>query len=310
MKKAFLVALAVLMLVSSLTACGNKKANYDEDGYSRVLYDDSDAESSEDEEEEADEKTETDKSTDSQTDTDSAEDNTKLIESRASDTDSDKNTTSSKKSSSSAASSKAASSANNTAASSKSISSKSGTVSASPASKASTPSSSSTVSSDYDTDTSSDSDTDTEWFDSENDSTDSDFDSDSDTDTDSDSEIEKGTFEYDDMTFPINGSSIEVGQDFETADELLGGPNDKVGNVYYYDECEITTNGDEDEEIITKITIISSNYYISKDIRIGSTTEDLLVAFGDAEYGYTYTLDERTLNFVVVNDVVTEISFS
>ena len=309
MKKAILIMLAALLLVSSFTACGSKKANYDDDGYSRVLYDDSDAENSkEDEDEDPKEDEQSESSVESQTDTDSAEDKEEKIESRSKNSDSDKGNTTTvtaKKAVSSSASSKAANSSSSKSTTIKSTTSKASAAVSSKATSAAE--SSSSVSSENYTDSSYDSDTDTntdtEWFDSENDSTDSETE-------DTDSEIEKGSFEYSDMAFPVNGSSIQVGQDFKTADDLLGGPNNKVGNVYYYNECEITTNGNEDNEIITNITINNYGYYISKGIGIGSTTEDLLRAFGDAEFGYTYTLGDRILNFTVLEDTVTGISFS
>ncbi len=310
MKKAILIALAALLLVSSFTACGSKKANYDEDGYSRVLYDDSDTERlEEDEGESSKEYEQSENSEESQTDTDSAEGNEGKIESRSENSDSDKKNTTTvtaKKAASSSASSKDASSSSGKSTTVKSTTSKASVTTSSKA--ASVAASSSAVSSENDdTDSSYNSDTDTntdtEWFDSENDSTDSETE-------DTDSKIEKGSFEYFDMAFPVNGSSIQVGQDFKTADDLLGGPNNKVGNVYYYNECEITTNGNEDNEIITNITINNYGYYISKGIGIGSTTEDLLRAFGDAEFGYTYTLGDRILNFTVLEDTVTGISFS
>ena len=309
MKKAILIMLAALLLVSSFTACGSKKANYDDDGYSRVLYDDSDAENSkEDEDEDPKEDEQSGSSVESQTDTDSAEDKEEKIESRSKNSDSDKGNTTTvtaKKAVSSSASSKAANSSSSKSTTIKSTTSKASAAVSSKATSAAE--SSSSVSSENYTDSSYDSDTDTntdtEWFDSENDSTDSETE-------DTDSEIEKGSFEYSDMAFPVNGSSIQVGQDFKTADDLLGGPNNKVGNVYYYNECEITTKGNEDNEIITNITINNYGYYISKGIGLGSTTEDLLRAFGDAEFGYTYTLGDRILNFTVLEDTVTGISFS
>ena len=285
MKKAILIMLAALLLVSSFTACGSKKANYDDDGYSRVLYDDSDAENSkEDEDEDPKEDEQSGSSVESQTDTDSAEDKEGKIESRNENSDSDKSNTTT------VTTKAVAENFINIRTRSIGFSGRLGGVS-----------SENYTDSSYDSDT--DTNTDTEWFDSENDSTDSETE-------DTDSEIEKGSFEYSDMAFPVNGSSIQVGQDFKTADDLLGGPNNKVGNVYYYNECEITTKGNEDNEIITNITINNYGYYISKGIGIGSTTEDLLRAFGDAEFGYTYTLGDRILNFTVLEDTVTGISFS
>ena len=308
MKKAILIMLAALMLVSSLTACGNKKANYDEDGYSRVLYDDSDEVSSEDEEtdeeEQSEESEQTDTNEESSTDTGNESEESGKIASRASDTDSDKKKNTSSKSSSTVSTvkstAKTSSGSNSTAASSKS-STTGGSSSKASVSSASSSETSTDTNTDTSTDSDTDSSTDTEWFDSENDS---------DINSDTDSEIEKGTFEVSDMSFPVNGDLISVGDSFEEADELLGGPNESYGNVYYYNECKITTNGDEEDEIITNITITSAQYPIAKDIRIGSTTDDLLRAFGDAEYGYTYTLVDRILNFVVVDDEIIEISFS
>lgn len=315
MKKAILIMLSALLLISSFTACGNKKNNYDEDGYSRVLYDDNEEESSveEGEEKNAEGESNAEKPDSKDAVADNKENNGESDsdkDKKSSDSDTSSkirinNTSgSSSNASSKAASSKASSTASrtSTATSSRAASSRI-TVSSTPSLT-----SSNTVSSDLNSDT--DTNTDTEWYDSDIEDTDSE----DIVDTDSETEIEKGYFVESDMSFPVNYGQISVGQSFQSADDLLYGYNTVTeiagGKIYYYNECEITTAGDEDNEYITNIHITSSSYAISKDIRIGSTTDDLLRAYGDPEYGYTYTWGNRSLNFAVSDDVITDISFS
>lgn len=317
MRKLILVVLSVVLVLSSFTACGKKKENYEESDESRVLYNDSgELQSGDDTSGNSVEDTQsenvsldTDKSAkdsdsknesaDSKSQSDSSSRKTTIIKSTAN-------------SSSSAVSSNASSAAAVTQ-SQRSASASSRTVSAASVSSAAAISSS--VSSN-DINTDSEEGTDTEWFDSDIQDTDTEeVNTDTEVEDDTDSEIEKGSLEEADLSFPVSGGALYVGQDFETADSILGGFNTEAeisgGKTYSYNECTITTYiDDDDEEYISNITVSSPNYTISKNIGVGSSTDDLLMAFGDAEYGYTYTWGSRMLEFVVSGDVVTEIIFS
>jgi len=335
MRKMILIVLSVVLVLLSFTGCGNKKGNYDGNGRSRVLYNDGDEmqssdvseeSSGEDAQSESDsvdtEQTanESDKKTESETKSDSS------LSSSSNSSSSTSSNSSSNGSSISSSKSSSKSSSRRTTSNSTTIKSTTRVLSSSSTSSVKTSSqsqrtSSSSVSSSRDTDserrtnTDIDSSTDTEWFDSDIQDTDSD---EKDTDTenvDTDSEIEKGTLEEADLSFPVAGDMLYVGQNFDTANSILGGFNFSAdisgGKIYYYNECTISTSiEDGEEEYISNITISSPNYSISKNISVGSSAEDLLRAFGDAEYGYTYTLGSRMLEFVVTNDTVTEIIFS
>ena len=312
MKRTILIVMAALLVVSSLTACGNKSNEYGNEDYSRVLYDDNDEEGSEENDEEGvseDDSKSEDVSKDNEDSQESKEESKeesttgRRVRITSSNSSSKNASNSSKAASSTTASSRTSATSSSTGRVTRLTSSKSSTSKAN---------SSSSISSDSDTysnsDVSTDSSTDTEWYNSDLENTDTN------TVVDTDSEIEKGTLDESDMYFPVSGGLRSVGQNFETADNILGGFNTEEpfgeGKLYSYNECTIKTAISGEEEYITNITITSSNYSISKDIRVGSTSEDLLKAFGDADYGYTYTYGIKTLNFVVIDDVVIEISFS
>ena len=317
MRKLILIVLSVVLVLSSFTACGSKKDNYEGSDDSRVLYNES-----------GDEQPGDDSSESSGEDTQSENES---LDTEKSDKDSDNKSESADSKTESGASSrkstvikstvKGESSAVSSNASSRTVvpqsqraaSASSRTIST--ASVSSTiPNSSAVSGSSIDTD-SADS-TDTEWFDSDVQDTDTEeVTTDTEETEDTDSEIEKGNLEETDLSFPVGGGALYVGQDFDTADSILGGFNTEAeisgGKTYSYNECTITTYiDDNDDEYISKIVVSSPNYSIAKSISVGSTTDDLLEAFGDAEYGTTYTWGSRMLEFVVSGNVVTEIVYS
>lgn len=310
-KRLLIAALAGMLLISGMTACGSKKETPEYDTGSRVLYSDSDTETETDEEEESTEDTE---------ETSSKE------EKKVVTTDSDKKTSS--KSSSSKASSKTTSkAASSKAASSKASSSKaaaskaaSSTYRQSEASSAAASgkdeTSSAATSSEVSTDTSTAADTDTSeiQFDTETDS------------------ASTGSFDENaDLSFTYGSYEIVLEADINDVIENLGDDytRESTPSCLYpsledasYDYGDIVINtfptADGEGEIVSGIELKSTAVATDgKDIKIGDSLEDVLAAYGEdysllgtSSYRYVSADGKYFLSFFIVDDTVESITIA
>ena len=83
--------------------------------------------------------------------------------------------------------------------------------------------------------------------------------------------------------------------------------------VYDYPSFQLTTYNNNGVEILTGVYIKDSSVATKEKIEIGSTRADVIKAYGEEykeEYGVvTYTKGKTDLSFVIMDDVVTSISY-
>ncbi len=124
-------------------------------------------------------------------------------------------------------------------------------------------------------------------------------------------------FVYEDVKVPLNVDAAPVlealGKEdtyFEAASCAFQG----LDKTYTYSGFEITTYPQGDKDFISTIYLIDDSVSTDKGIFIGSSLADVTAAYGDAyenkSGGYTYTLGDSTLAFVVEGDSVTSITYS
>jgi hypothetical protein len=123
--------------------------------------------------------------------------------------------------------------------------------------------------------------------------------------------------------FETNGLKITMGDsasDFlvktGTPDEQYSAPScafDGDDTVYDFGSYQITTYLSDGEEIFTGVYLLDDRFSTKEGIKIGSKLSEMLSAYGDEyeeNYGaYTYSMGLTDLSFVVIDDVITSISY-
>ncbi len=126
-----------------------------------------------------------------------------------------------------------------------------------------------------------------------------------------------------DYAFTVSGLDIVMG---EAAGDFLtktGSPSDKYSapscafdgddTVYDFGSYQITTYMTNGKEIFTGVYLLDGSHSTKEGIKIGSGLSDMLAVYGDdyqENYGaYTYSKGLTDLSFVVINDVITSISY-
>ncbi|PKM90716.1 MAG: hypothetical protein CVU85_00145 [Firmicutes bacterium HGW-Firmicutes-10] len=124
-------------------------------------------------------------------------------------------------------------------------------------------------------------------------------------------------------TFQIKGLEITMG---ETAIDFLvktGNPLNQYSapscafdgddTVYDFGSYQITTYVKNGKEIFTGVYLLDDSVSTKEGVKIGSPLSKMLSTYGDdyqENYGaYTYSLGLTDLSFVVINDVITSISY-
>jgi hypothetical protein len=83
--------------------------------------------------------------------------------------------------------------------------------------------------------------------------------------------------------------------------------------VYDFGSYQITTYLSEGKEIFTGVYLLDDRFSTKEGIKIGSKLSDMLSTYGDdyqENYGaYTYSHGLTNLSFVVIDDVITSISY-
>jgi len=317
MKKTFAIIFVSLLAFSTMTACGSKSDNANRETSSRVLY----------------------------SDNDTAEQETKKITASVVSSKSDSDTDAGSKNSSDA-DSKKKDSKNKTAVSNMTVSSGAESVSSSSVSVSSNNNSSVSVSSavsteinsndndnvtsenteednsnDNNGESSSEPQTDGTVSEEVSDETDTMFDEISDTENTFADELNQDDFKAD-----INGTEIKLEDNIEDVVATLGEPIDIIkapsckyagleDKTYIYDGFTINTypNFDGSLDYVAGIEITIESFETSRKIKIGSSVEEMLAAYGEnfATVGntYRYILEDRILSFYAEGDVIREISF-
>ena len=137
-------------------------------------------------------------------------------------------------------------------------------------------------------------------------------------------DTQNGGFSDSDLAFTLNGSSLTVGNDLsgfiganapsETSDpspSCLGEGGEDI--IYTFDHFTINGYRKDDLTIATDITFSDSDVATSKGIKIGSSKDDVIKAYGS---GYTeqgrdivYSSGKNSLRFTLNGDSVSVISF-
>lgn len=127
----------------------------------------------------------------------------------------------------------------------------------------------------------------------------------------------------DEYSFEINGLEITMG---ETAGSFLtktGNPMEQYSapscafdgddTVYDFGSYQITTYLTEGKEIFTGVYLLDDTVSTKEDIKIGSKLSEMISVYGDKyqeNYGaYTYSFGLTDLSFVIIDDVITSISY-
>lgn len=127
----------------------------------------------------------------------------------------------------------------------------------------------------------------------------------------------------DNFVFTIDQQEISVGDeaadfisavgDFDSQSSAPSCAFDGDDTVYDYPSFQLTTYNNNGVEILTGVYIMDSSVATKEKISIGSTKAEVIKAYGEdykEEYGVmTYTKEKTDLSFVIMNDVVTSISY-
>ena len=123
--------------------------------------------------------------------------------------------------------------------------------------------------------------------------------------------------------FETNGLKIAMGDNASdflvktgTPIEQYSAPScafDGDDTVYDFGSYQITTYLSDGGEIFTGVYLLDDRFSTKEGIKIGSKLSEMLSAYGDEyeeNYGaYTYSMGLTDLSFVVIDDVITSISY-
>lgn len=124
-------------------------------------------------------------------------------------------------------------------------------------------------------------------------------------------------------TFSVNGLNIAMGDAVGDFLSKTGAPANKYSapscafdgddTVYDFSTYQITTYVSDGKEIFTGVYLLDSRYSTKEGIKIGSSLQKMLDVYGDdykESYGaYTYSKGLTDLSFVVIDGVITSISY-
>lgn len=127
-----------------------------------------------------------------------------------------------------------------------------------------------------------------------------------------------GSFSVDDLTFIFEGAYIELGDDIEDVEAILGDNNSvievsKARTAYEYDNLTVITVTRGDEETVEKITVTTDKLATKKGAKVGMYATQLRTVYGEptkkTATAYTYTGGEESLVFEYTNNIVTSYSY-
>ena len=131
------------------------------------------------------------------------------------------------------------------------------------------------------------------------------------------------TTKTDNYYFKLANHKIMMGQEAKALIATLGTPKDRYSSpscafegddtVYDYGSYQITTFVLGGVEKFTGVYLIDKTISTKEGIHIGSSLDELVAAYGEKyieRYGsYTYSLGTTDLSFVIVDKVITSISY-
>lgn len=123
--------------------------------------------------------------------------------------------------------------------------------------------------------------------------------------------------------FEIRSQTIVIGSEVKNAIQNIGTPLTQFSSpscaftgddtVYDYGSYQITTYDANGTEIFTGVYIMDTSISTKEGVKIGDLLEDMKRVYGEdyvENYGaYTYTSGRTDLSFVIVNNVITSISY-
>lgn len=134
----------------------------------------------------------------------------------------------------------------------------------------------------------------------------------------------KDTKQQEGYVFKLNGQEITMGDKAAEFIKGAGSPTSQSSapscafegddTVYDYSSYQVTTYQSNGVELVTGVYLLDSSISTKEGVNIGSTMDEVKKAYGDdyqEEYGvFTYTKGKTNLAFVVVDQVVTSISYT
>lgn len=125
------------------------------------------------------------------------------------------------------------------------------------------------------------------------------------------------------FVFEISNQKMVIGSEVKNTIKNIGTPLTQFSSpscaftgddtVYDYGSYQITTYDANGTEIFTGVYIMDTSISTKEGIKIGDRLEDMKRIYGDnyvENYGaYTYTSGLTDLSFVIVNNVITSISY-
>lgn len=131
-----------------------------------------------------------------------------------------------------------------------------------------------------------------------------------------DSQEDKFVFKYNDFAFKAGEEAAPVIEQLGQADSQYEAPSCVfVGNdvIYVYDGFEVNTAKLDEKEVIVGIFITGDNITTPDGIKIGSSTDEVVAAYGEPDQNevgqMTWISDKIHLVIIAMNDEVTNISY-
>ena len=134
-----------------------------------------------------------------------------------------------------------------------------------------------------------------------------------------------GAFSDTDVVANIKGVNVELNTEIEPIVEALGEPKDVSSQTtchgtegedktYTYDGFTIMTYPKDGKDLVLEVNISSADIASSKGVKVGDPVSAVTASYGEPSkkvgvyYSYS-TADNKSLQFMVENDVVTEIDY-
>ena len=125
------------------------------------------------------------------------------------------------------------------------------------------------------------------------------------------------------FVFELNGTALPVNGDFAPAHEKLGEEDsyfeaascafNGLDKTYTYGNIEIVTYPEDETDRISSIRFLDENAVTPEGIKIGSTAEEVVAAYGedfeDNIGEYVYTDGDAKLSFLFKDDAVMSITY-
>ena len=135
---------------------------------------------------------------------------------------------------------------------------------------------------------------------------------------------DEASISAEDVVFSYNGTDVELNTSADAAVMSLGAPLDESSQLschgegddktYKYDGFNLNTYPLDGQDMVLEVVINGEGIATNKGIEIGSTTDDVVAAYGDGfrEIGMYYAYDAgdgKSLQFFIEDGTVQEIDY-